>query len=42
MIALRTVDASFREVKRRYDERHRAMVWSANRDFYKNCAVLKL
>jgi hypothetical protein len=42
MIALRTIDTSFREVKRRYDERHRGHGLVCKQGFYTNCTVLKL
>jgi len=41
-ISLRSVDASFREIKRRYDERHGGQELVCKQGFYTNCAVLKL
>jgi hypothetical protein len=41
-IALRAIDASFREIKARYDERHPGQDLLCKQGFYKNCSVLKL
>lgn len=44
MIALRAIDTSFREIKRRYDERHHGQGHGlvCKQGFYTNCTVLKL
>lgn len=41
-IALRAIDASFRGIKRRYDERHPDQELICKQGFYTNCSVLKL